>query len=83
MEDLKWLFKKYGILFAVLLIVIILICVMYNRHEEQNGVSEADSCETDIEKTENDELSEEERWEKGYDLPIEEEKRKRPKRIAL
>lgn len=49
MEDLKWLFKKYGILFAVLLIVIILICVMYNRHEEQNGVSEADSCETDIE----------------------------------
>ena len=75
MEDLKWLFKKYGILFAVLLIVIILICVMYNRHEEQNGVSEADSCETDIEKTENDELSEEERWEKGYDLPIEEEKK--------
>lgn len=75
MEDLKWLFKKYGILFAVLLIVIILICVMYNRHEEQNGVSEADSSETDIENTENDELSEEERWEKGYDLPIEEEKK--------
>ena len=81
MEDLKWLFKKYGILFAVLLIVIILICVMYNRHEEQNGVSEADSCETDIEKTENDELSEEERWRKGYDLPIEEEKRKRPNEL--
>ena len=38
----------------MLLIVIFLICVMYNRHEEQNGVSEADSCETDIEKTEND-----------------------------
>ena len=75
MEDLKWLFKKYGILFAVLLIVIILICVMYNRHEDQNGVSETDSSETDIENTENDELSEEERWEKGYDLPIEEEKK--------
>ena len=38
---------------------------MYNRHEEQNGVSEADSCETDIEKTENDELSEEDVGRKG------------------
>lgn len=75
MEDLKWLFKKYGILFAVLLLAMILICIIYNRQEEHIPES-ASSNETDLRKTENDELSEEERWEKGYDLPIEEEKKK-------
>ena len=77
MEDLKWLLKKYGILFAILILVMILICIMYNRQEEQEHILETDSSnETDLEKTENDNLSEEERWAKGYDLPIEEEKKK-------
>lgn len=75
MEDLKWLFKKYGIFFAVLLLAMILICIIYNRQEEHIPESTS-SNETDLRKTENDELSEEERWEKGYDLPIEEEKKK-------
>ena len=76
MEDLKRLIKKYGILFVVLLLVMILICIMYNRQEEQEHIPETDSSsEADLGKTESDKLSEEERWEKGYDLPIEEEKR--------
>ena len=74
MEDLKWLFKKYGILFAVLLLVMILSCIMYNRQEEHIPKTDSNS-ETDLRKTESNELSEEERWEKGYDLPIEEEKK--------
>lgn len=75
MEDLKWLFKKYGILFAVLLLAMILICIIYNRQEEHIPESTS-SNETDLRNTENNELSEKERWEKGYDLPIEEEKQK-------
>ena len=76
MEDLKWLLKKYGILFAILIFVMILICIMYSRQEEQDHILETDSSsETNLEKTENDNLSEEERWAKGYDLPIEEEKK--------
>ena len=77
MEDLKWLLKKYGILFAILIFVMILICIMYSRQEEQDHILETDSSsETNLEKTENDNLSEEERWAKGYDLPIEKEKKK-------
>ena len=62
MEDLKWLLKKYGILLAVLLLVMVLICIMYNRQKEQEYIKETDSRdEIEPRKTESDELSEEER----------------------
>ena len=74
MEDLKWLFKKYGILFAVLLLVMILICIMYNRQEEH--IPETDSSsETDLRKRKAMNYQKKNAGRKGYDLPIEEEKK--------
>ena len=74
MEDLNGCLKNMGFFLRCCLLVMILICIMYNRREEH--IPETDSSsETDLRKTESDELSEEERWEKGYDLPIEEEKK--------
>lgn len=75
MKDLKWMLKKYGIFFAMLLFVVILICIVYNRQEKRIPET-AGRTEKDFRKTENDKLSEENSREKGYDLPIEKEKKK-------
>ena len=34
MKDLKWFYKKFGVAFVILLLVVVLVCIVYDR---QNG----------------------------------------------
>lgn len=69
MEDLKWLIRKCGVIFFLLLILMILICCfIYKKQEEPKNNKEVVQNEDSEEETE---ISEEDQWAKGYDLPVE------------
>ena len=76
MKDLKKLFRKYGIIFLGLIFIMMLIFVLYDNQENAEQTSKKDdNSEKNLEEIEDDEASEREQWVKGYDLPIENQKK--------
>lgn len=69
MKDLKWFYKKFGVAFVILLLVVVLVCIMYDRQNNSDDQTEEILFET-------------EQWEKGYDLPIDQDKKRQQKKNA-
>lgn len=73
MEDMKWLFKKCGILILLILFIVIAGIVIRERmqRQEQGAESEKTIAENTKE-TKNMKQAGRAQWEKGYELPLEE-----------
>ena len=71
MKDIRDLFRKYGIALIGLVFIIVTIYVMYDNADKTDQISEIENNNlSDLENTSVEEISEEEQWEKGYDLPV-------------
>lgn len=70
MKDLKWFYKKFGVAFVILLLVVVLVCIMYDRQNNSDDQTEEILFET-------------EQWEKGYDLPIDQDKKETAEKECL
>lgn len=77
LEDIRWLIKKYGPIFVLLIIVVIMGCFILNKTSKKKieeawepPIEIAEQSEDGLSETVN-ETEETDVWEKGYNLPVE------------